>query len=133
MINDFIKKLQGQSDKSKEKLLWGVVVVSAIMSLAIWSLSFESYKAVFNQPLDNGMMEGLKASVSTELINTKTELIDTNHEYDDDASVETENTGITDNEVSRLRSTASSAPLEMTSEKEEIDEVKYYRLPVDEN
>ena len=129
MISDFIKKLQGRSDKSKEKILWSVVAVSVVMSLAVWSLSIGSYKAVFQQPLDDGMIEGLKASVDAIQINTDEKRINTDHGYDD----KTVNTESTDDEVSRLRSTASSAPLEMTSEKEEIDEIKYYRLPVDEN
>ncbi|TRZ77463.1 hypothetical protein D4R87_02765 [bacterium] len=142
MISDFIKKLQDGSDRSKEKILWSVVVVSVVMSLAIWSLSFESYRAVFNQPLDNGMMEGLKASVSTELIDTNAAYehlnIQTSKQTTDDVT-EIVNNEIVDNvDAINNEGGRKGAPLQTIQPSLKATAgtavgKQYNRLPVDEN
>ncbi len=128
MISDFIKKLQEKSDKSKEKILLSVVIVSAIISLAIWSLSFESYKAVFYQPLDDGMMKGLKASIDVSVNN----IGGTNNATAD--KIEIQNSKIKNqNYDEELKD--DEAMSDDTAENVKItnEEIKYYRLPVDED
>ena len=127
MINDFIKKLQGSSDRTKEKILWSVVAVSVVMSLAIWSLSIESYKAVLNQPLDTGMMEGLKASV-TQLESQKS--IKSESPIGDDITEQ-----MIDKELANAEGMddPAVASVEAMAGKAEEDEIKYNRLPVDED
>jgi len=130
MISDFIKNLQDRSDKAKEKILWGVVVVSVAMSIAVWSLSFGSYKAVFQQPLDDGMMEGLRASV-TQLESSKVHKVEST--TDNEIFEQTADDEGVFNTPLQMVDDPAVAPFSDEATAGEEEEIKYNRLPVDED